>query len=128
MSYKPSGYPSISPYLVVEDGQRLIDFLEEIFDGRVARRHERPDGTLMHAEVRIDDSIIMLGEATGDWKASPSMIHLYVEDVDDVFARAIEAGCVAQQEPKLGTDGDTDKRGGFLGPCGNSWWVSTQTA
>ena len=61
MNYKPSGYPSISPYLVVEDGQRLIDFLEEVFDGRVARRYERPDGSLKHAEVRIDDSIIMIG-------------------------------------------------------------------
>ena len=128
MSYKPSGYPSVSPYLVVEDGQRLIDFLEEVFDGRVARRHERPDGSLMHAEVRIDDAIVMLGEATGEWKARPSMIHIYVEDVDAIFQRAIEAGAVVEQEPKLGTDGDTDKRGGFLGPCGNSWWVSTQTA
>lgn len=127
MNYKPSGYPSISPYLVVEDGQRLIDFLEEVFDGRVARRYERPDGSLKHAEVRIDDSIIMIGETVGEWRATPSMIHLYHPDVDAVFERALAAGAVVQQEPAIGTDGDTDKRGGFLGPCGNSWWVSTQT-
>ncbi len=127
MNYKPSGYPTVSPYLVVEDGQRLIDFLDEVFDGRVARLYQRPDGTLQHAEVRIDDSVIMIGEATGEWKASPSMVHLFHPDVDAVFERAVAAGAVIQQEPKAGTGGDTDKRGGFLGPCGNSWWVSTQT-
>jgi uncharacterized glyoxalase superfamily protein PhnB len=124
LSYKPEGYPSVSPYLVVEDGQRLIAFLEEVFEATVKRSFARPDGSLGHAELAIDDSVVMVGEATGEWKPSPSMVHVYVRDVDTVWKRAMQAGATVQQEPSRQPDGDT--RGGFAGPCGNSWWISTQ--
>lgn len=125
MSYKPDGYPSVSPYLLVDDGARLIEFLEAVFHAKVARRFARPDGSLQHVEVQIDDSIVMFGEATPEWKASPAMVHIFHPDIDAVFERARAAGATIQQEPKTGSDGDTDRRGGFLSPCGTSWWVST---
>lgn len=125
MSYKPEGYPSISPYLVVSEAQKLIGFLEAVFDGKVVRSYPRPDGSLMHAEVRIDDSVVMLGEATTEFRPNPSMIHVYVPDVMATWARAMEAGAKALQEPAV-KDDDQDRRGGFEGPCGNSWWISTQ--
>ena len=127
MSYKPQGYPSISPYLVVSDGQRLIDFLKTVFDGEVTRSFQRPDGTLMHAEVKIDDSIVMIGESTAEFHPNPSMVHVYVPDVKATWRRAMEAGAKVQQEPTV-KDGDQDLRGGFEGPCGNSWWISTQVS
>lgn len=125
MSYKPQGYPSISPYLVVSDGQRLIRFLESVFDGEVTRSYQRPDGSLMHVEVKIDDSIVMVGESTADFGPNPAMVHVYVPDVAATWARAMEAGAKALQEPTV-KEGDQDRRGGFEGPCGNSWWISTQ--
>lgn len=125
MSYKPEGYPSLSPYLCVRDSAALIAFLEKVFGGQVTRRYDRPDGTLMHAEVRIDDSIVMIGEPSGEWQANANMIHLYVPDAREAYRKALEAGASSQQEPGQ-KEGDSDLRGGFLTPCGTSWWVSTQ--
>ena len=57
--YKPENYNSVSPYLVVHGAQRMIELLKSIFDAEELRKYDMPDGTIMHAEVRIDDSVIM---------------------------------------------------------------------
>lgn len=124
-SWKPEGHSTIAPYLVVDDARRLIRFLATVFDAKQGRTFERPDGSVMHAEVSIGESIVMLGEATKEWKAFPSMIHVYVPDVDAVYRRALSSGGVSVQEPAQ-ADGEPDRRGGFTDPCGNSWWPSTQ--
>lgn len=124
-SWKPTGHPDVAPYLIVDDARRLIEFLETVFDAMTGRLFERPDGSVMHAEVGIGDSIVMLGEATEQWRAFPSMVHVYVPDVDAVYQRAIAAGGVAEQKPAQ-AEGDPDRRGGFRDPSGNSWWASTQ--
>ena len=123
--WKPNGHSSIAPYLLVDDARALIRFLTEVFDAAPGRTFDRPDGTIAHAEVDIDGSTVMISDATKDWAAFPSMIHVYVSDVDATFRRALDAGAVPDQEPVL-ADGDTDRRGGFRDPSGNSWWVSTQ--
>jgi uncharacterized glyoxalase superfamily protein PhnB len=86
-----------------------------------------PDGSIMHAEVRIDDTVVMLGEAGGDWHAAPSHVHVYVRDVDASYARAVSVGGVAVQAPTQ-REGDPDRRGGVKDPGGNTWWLSTQVA
>ena len=68
MTFKPQGYNSASPYVVVPGAQRLIDFLGRVFDARVMRQYDNPDGTIMHAEVMIDDSIVMLGDSSPTWR------------------------------------------------------------
>lgn len=123
-SYKPEGYPSISPYLIVADAQTVIDFLVGAFAGVPLGRHERDDGSIMHAEVRIEDSVVMIGQAMGDWPPVPCHVHLYVPDVDATFARALDHGAEPVQPPTKGDD--PDRRGGVRGPGGNTWWVSTQ--
>jgi uncharacterized glyoxalase superfamily protein PhnB len=122
---KPEGYSTVSPYLVVEGAQRVLDFLQRAFDATALRRYERPDGSIMHAEVRIGDSVVMLADATAEWPAFPSMLHLYVSDVDAVYRRALEAGGVSIQEPRQ-QEGDPDRRGGVRDPAGNGWWMATQ--
>jgi PhnB protein len=122
---KPEGYSTVSPYLVVEGAQRVIDFLRRAFDATALRRYERPDGSVMHAEVRIGDTVVMIAEANAQWPAFPSMLHLYVDDVDAVYRRALEAGGVSVQEPAQ-QQGDPDRRGGVKDPAGNSWFMATQ--
>lgn len=123
MSYKPAGHPSVAPYLIVRSPQALVDFLAAAADGEEVLRHERDDGSIMHAEVRIDDAIVMLGGAANGWAGTPAHVHVYVPDVDDTYARALSAGGESVQEPKQ--QNDPDRRCGVKGPAGNTWWFST---
>ena len=124
MSYKPEGYPSLAPYLVVPDAHRVIGFLTATFQATVARVFEREDGSVMHAELRLDDSIVMLGQAAESWPPVPCHLHVYVPDVDATYANAVENGGEPVQEPAKRDD--PDRRGGVKGPGGNTWWISTQ--
>jgi PhnB protein len=68
---KPEGYSSVSPYLVIEGAQQVIDFLKEAFGATELRRYDMPDGSILHAEVRIDDTVIMMGEAARERPLEP---------------------------------------------------------
>lgn len=122
--WKPDGYTSVSPYLVTERAEEVIAFLEAALGASVIRRFDRPDGSIQHAEIRIDDSVVMLGQAGGDWPAVPSHVHVYLPEVDTIYAAALEAGGVSVQAPMQG--GDPDRRGGVKDPGGNTWWISTR--
>jgi PhnB protein len=124
-SYKPVDYNSVSPYLVVPGAQRLIDFLGAIFDARVMRRYDNPDGSIMHAEIRVDDSIVMVGDSSSDHPPNTLLIHVYVPDVDETFRRAVAAGGTEAQEPQQRA-GDPDRRGSFKDFAGNTWAIATQ--
>lgn len=124
-SHKPEGYPSVSPYLVVDRAAGTIQFLTAVFGAVELRRFPDAEGKLMHAEVRIDDSVVMLADSTADWPPVPSYVHFYVPDVDATYRRALEAGAVSVQEPVQ--KGDEDKRGGVRDAGGTTWWIATRT-
>lgn len=124
MTYKPDGYNSVSPYLLVNGAQASIDFLVAVFDAEKLRMIPGEDGRIRHGEVRIDDSVLMLADAIEGWPAVPGHVHIYVADVDATWARALEAGATVVQEPKQ--KDDPDKRGGFKDAGGTTWWVSQQ--
>ena len=124
-NWKPAAYTSLSPYLVVSGAQKVIDFAQAVFGATELRRFERPDGAIMHVEVRIDDSVLMLSDAAEGYPPVPSMVHVYVSDVDGVFAKAIAAGATAVDAPRH-HEGESDKRGVLADPCGNTWVLSTQ--
>jgi len=124
MHYKPDGYNSASPYLLVPDAAALLRFLEAVFSAQPLRRIDGEGGRIRHAEVRIDDTVVMLADALPDWPAVPSNIHVYVSDVDATYARAIAAGGISVQAPMQ--KGDEDKRGGVSDMGGNTWWIATQ--
>ena len=124
-AWKPAGYPSMSPYLICPDAAGLIAFLERAFHGVVQRRFDRPDGSVMHAEVRIDDSVVMIGGAATDAQSDGPHIHLYVPDAMAVFDRAVAAGATIVQAP-VRKDADDDLRGGVRDPWGTTWWIATQ--
>lgn len=124
MSFKPDGYTSVSPYLLVDGAQASIDFLVAVFDAEKLRMIPGEEGRIRHGEVRIDDSVLMLADAIEGWPAVPGHVHIYVADVDATWARALEAGATAVQEPQQ--KDDPDKRGGFKDAGGTTWWVSQQ--
>ncbi|HMD71346.1 MAG TPA: VOC family protein [Bryobacteraceae bacterium] len=119
----PEGAHTVTPYLVVEGIPKLMDFLKPAFGAQEVFRMARPDGGIMHAEVKIGDSMIMMGQAMGEWKAKPCSLYLYVEDVDAVYQRAIQAGATSVREPSDQFYGD--RTGGVIDPCGNYWGIAT---
>lgn len=78
----------------------------------------------MHAEVRMEDTVVMIADGGGEWPPFPSWLHVYVQDVDETYHRALTAGGVSVQEPTR-REGDTDRRGGVRDPGGNTWWIAT---
>jgi len=126
--YKPESYNSVSPYLVVPDAVATIVFLESIFGALEIRRFPGADGRgIMHEEVRLDDTVIMLGDAVPDqWPATPCHVHVYVPDVDATFRKALEHGATPLQEPVK--KDDEDKRGGFKDAWGTTWWIGTKVS
>lgn len=126
MTCKPDGYNSVSPYLIVNGAQATIDFLVAVFDAQRLRTIPREDGKLRHAEVRIDDTVVMLADAVEGWPAVPANVHIYVDDVDAAYTHALQAGAMSIQEP-VKRDGP-DQRGGFRDAGGTTWWITEQVA
>lgn len=96
-----------------------------IFDAKELRRYDRPDGTIMHAEIQIDDSVIMLGDSSDIFPPVQLILHVYVPNVDETFQKAVNAGCEIVEQPKR-REGDPDRRATFKDFAGNMWSVGTQ--
>jgi PhnB protein len=124
-NYKPDGYSSVSVYIMAEGAQRVVDFLGAVFDATETRRFDLPDGSIMHTEVRIDDTVVMIADAGGSSPAFPVWLHVYMPDVDATYQRALAAGGVSVEEPNQKPN-DFDRRGGVKDPAGNTWWIATQ--
>jgi uncharacterized glyoxalase superfamily protein PhnB len=120
----PEGYHSVTPYLVVPGAAKLLDFLKQAFDAQeLYRPMQRPDGTIMHAEVRIGDSVVMMGEPMDQSTPMPAQLYLYVHDADAVYRRALQAGATSLMEPADQFYGD--RNAGVQDPVGNRWWIAT---
>jgi len=122
--WKPQGYNSTSPYLIVSDAKATMAFLKAAFDAEPLRVIPREDGGLRHAEARVGDSVVMFADAVDGWPALPAYVHVYVADVDAVYRRALAAGAKSVAEPVQKDDGD--KRGGVQDSGGTTWWLATQ--
>jgi PhnB protein len=119
----PEGYHTVTPYLIVQGAETLITFLTKAFASTEIRRTLHPDGSIMNAELKIGDSFIMLSEARPEFGAMPTMIHLYVENADELYDRAIQAGATCMMEPRDEFYGD--RAAGVKDPTGNQWWIAT---
>jgi uncharacterized glyoxalase superfamily protein PhnB len=125
MSIKPvpDGFHAITPYLFAQGASRLIEFISAAFDGEVIFRQTRPDGAIMHATMRIGDSMLMLADATPQFGPMPTSIYLYVSDCDAVYQRALRSGGLSVFPIMALPSGE--RYGGVKDPCGNIWWVAT---
>jgi uncharacterized glyoxalase superfamily protein PhnB len=119
----PDGYHTVTPYLIVDRAAELIDFTKRAFGAEEMFRMPGPSGAIMHAEIRIGDSVVMLSDASTENPSTSTMIHLYVEDVDAVYQRAVEAGASSLREPENQFYGD--RSGGVKDAFGNQWWLAT---
>jgi PhnB protein len=120
----PDGFHTVTPYLTVPGVATLIDFLQQAFDAQpLLSPMMRPDGSIGHAEVKIGDSVIMMGEPMGDMPPMPGSLYLYVQDTDAVYQRALQAGATSLMEPADQFYGD--RSAGVKDPAGNQWWIAT---
>jgi len=118
----PPGYTTVTPYLCVTDPAKLIDFLTQAFDAKLIFKMDGPGGRIMHAEMTIGDSRIMLGQPEPG-KETNAMIHLYLPDADGFYARAIAAGATSVREPADQFYGD--RSAGVRDQFGNQWFIAT---
>jgi PhnB protein len=125
MKVKPirEGFHTVTPYLIVQEATRLIDFVKEAFEATERFRGTGSAGGI-HAEVQIGDSMVMIG-GDGAWSgvSSPATLYLYVDDVDAVYKRALLAGATSITEPANQPYGD--RLGGVKDAFGNVWYIST---
>jgi PhnB protein len=119
----PEGYRTVTPYLVVEGATSVLEFVKQAFGAEEKVRMDAPDGKISHAEVQIGDSIVMLGDAGDQNPAMPAMIHLYVDDCDATYERALAAGGTSEREPTDQFYGD--RSAGVRDSSGNLWWIAT---
>jgi PhnB protein len=127
----PEGYPRVMPYLIVDGGGAAIDFYTSVLGAKERMRMGGPDDRVGHAELEIGNSVVMLADEHPEIGAlgprsvggTPVSLHVYVEDVDGVFARAIEAG--AKELTPLEDKFYGDRLGSFEDPFGHHWNVAS---
>lgn len=118
----PEGFHTVTPYLAVRGAARLIDFLEKGLGAKVSERLAMPDGTIMHAQAQIGDSMVMVADS-GSREPKPCILYLYVKDADALFNQAMRAGGVEVMPMTDQFYGD--RSGGVRDPLGNEWWFAT---
>jgi uncharacterized glyoxalase superfamily protein PhnB len=125
MSVKPipDGFHAVTPYLRVRNVAEQIEFMTKAFGGEVIDRIDSPMG-VMHAEVKIRDSIIMMGQVAADQKPMPVTLYLYVTDADKVYAQALKSGGTSVQRMKDQFYGD--RSGAVKDSNDNEWWIATR--
>jgi PhnB protein len=117
---RPEGFHTVNPYLVVDGAAKVMDFLKKAFDAEeVGDTFKSADGTIMHAAVRIGDSMVELGDSA---EPMPMNLHVYVDDVDDMYRRAMAAGGISVRAPETTFYGD--RSAGVEDPGGNKWWLA----
>jgi len=121
MTYTQDSYHTVTPYLVVSDADAELTFLSAAFGGTEANCQRTAEHTVMHAEIRIGDSLVMLGQAGGPWKPRPAALYLWVDDVDATYARALRAGAVSESEPADKPYGH--RNAGVIDQNGVTWWI-----
>ncbi|CAM2070748.1 VOC family protein [Sulfidibacter corallicola] len=123
-SAAPEGYQTVIPYLVLDDPEAGIEFMENVFEGRLTERVLGKEGRVQHAEVTIGDTVVMIGVAREGVQALPAMLYVYCADTDATYRRALEAGATSVMEPADQFYGD--RSAGVRDSNGISWWMGTR--
>lgn len=117
-------YGTVTPYFTVQDADLLIRFAQQVFQAELVKINRYENGSIQHARLRIGDTIIMLNQSTESFAATVSQMHILVQDADEVFTAALEAGAQACMDPNLRPHGD--RMAGVIDPCGNIWWIASK--
>ncbi|HTP67271.1 MAG TPA: VOC family protein [Dongiaceae bacterium] len=116
-------YRTVTPYLVVANADAEMRFLKAAFDAKEVFCDRKPNQEVTHAEMRVGDSLIMLGQAGEQWKALPAALYLWVADVDDTYAKAVAAGATSQSAPEDKPYGH--RNAGVVDQSGITWWIGS---
>ncbi len=119
-----SSYPSIVPYLLVKDATALITFLTTAFGANARLVVPTPEQGVMHAELEIGNSLIMLSDAAPSPRA-PTHLCLYVQDVDATYEKSLTAGATSQSVPETKEYGQ--RMAAITDPAANTWWICAET-
>lgn len=119
----PKGFHTITPFLAVKGAETMLHFINEAFGGTDLKIMHHDNGKVMHATIRIGNSIIMASDSNNNSQEFPAMLYLYVDDVDAVYKKAIKAGGESLREPTNEFYGD--RSAGIKDEWGNQWWVAT---
>lgn len=123
VDFQTPGYHTVNPYIPVAGAERFIEFTVKAFGAEEMGRFPAPDGTIMHAEVRIGDSVVMLTDASDTMPAQPTALYVYVPDVDATHQQAVAAGGTSREEPSDKFYGDRTST--IVDPFGNQWFLAT---
>jgi PhnB protein len=126
MANSTETYRTVTPYLVVPDADVELTFLKAAFGGDELTCQRNADNTVMHAEIRIGDSLIMLGQAGDQWPALTAALYLWVDNVDAIYAKALEAGARSQSAPEDKPYGH--RNAGVVDQNGVTWWIGAPIA
>lgn len=123
VQFKPEGYHTVTPTIIVKGAARLTEFLKKILDAKVLVSIPGPNNTIAHSEVQVGDSRLMIADAGPMFAAQTSSFYLYLSDCDAVYKKAIAAGAKSEHEPKDQFYGD--RNASFIDEWGNRWAVGT---
>ena len=119
-------YPTVIPYLVVADADAELAFLKGAFGATEVTCQRNADNSVMHAEVMIGNSLVMLGQAGGQWTPRQAALYLWVDDVDSTYSRALRAGGTSESEPEDKPYGH--RNAGVIDQSGITWWIAAPVA
>ena len=119
----PDGYQEVTPYLIIKNASSFISFMQKVFDAKEVYKAMRDEHTIQHSEIVIGESKIMCADATEKYKPQNAGFFIYVENADDTFAKAIDAGAGVVSELANQTYG---RSGGVIDPFGNTWWITSR--
>ena len=123
VQYKPDGYHTITPYLVIEGAADAIAFLSDVLGAKETLRMDMPDGRIGHAEMLIGESHLMIADVPVGGSVKNALLHLYVEDSEALYRRALEQGAASLREPTVEFYGD--RVASFADRWGNEWFLAT---
>lgn len=122
MSVKvPQGYQTVMPYLIIKNAAAFIAFTQKVFNAELLNKHMREETIVMHAEIKINDSIIMLADSTNDYAPTPGSFFMYVEDIYKTYQQALDNGATVLTSI---TDQSYGRSGGVKDAFGNTWWLT----
>jgi uncharacterized glyoxalase superfamily protein PhnB len=123
VNYVPEGCHSITPYLLVADAVKQVEFLKAAFGGIERAKIMGPNGRIAHAQVVVGNSTLMIGEPPPPWQPRAAMLYLYVPDVDAMYQQALKAGAKSVTPPANTFYGD--RAGCVTDTSDNTWWMAT---
>jgi uncharacterized glyoxalase superfamily protein PhnB len=122
MANIPEDYQTVTTYLIIKNAVAFIQFMQTVFNAEVVNKHMRDENTIMHAELKIGNSIIMLADSTPQYPPANANLFIYVEDADATYKKAIDNGAVIVTELANQSYG---RSGGVKDSFGNTWWITS---